>query len=727
MSANAEIGFVLGGLRCAGCAARVERELRAAPGVSEAAVNFAGSRALVRFDPGQSDVAALATRIESLGYVAHAFDPAASVRPAPTHEARLALARLLVAAFLAGNVMVISFALYFGALGDIDAGLRRGLRALALCLSLPALSWCAAPFWRGAWAGARRRELTLDVPIVLGISTAFVATALGTLREARDVFSDSAATIVFLMLLGRTLERSARARASAAIDALAARAPRRALRRERGALAEVDVEALLAGDRVVVPAGQRLPVDGRLLSPAADLDESLLTGEALPATRRAGELVNGGVLNLSSELELEVTRPASQGTIARLVGLLERAQAQRPELQRAVDRVAAWFAPAVLAVAAATCVGAVLAGSSGVDAALRGAAVLIVACPCALGLGTPAAVAAALGRGAQLGLWFKSGAALERASRIARVLIDKTGTLTWGRLELRQVLCAPTASPERVLELAADALGASSHPIADAVRRAASSRGLAPAGPAERLTLPGLGVEAGALACGSRELLERRGVALDASLAAAATAAREAGDSLAFVADGGKAVGALVLGDSLRPFARAAIQSLGRAGVSCALVSGDDLPAVRRAADAADIGEAIGRATPESKLERVRSELERGVHVAFAGDGINDAAALAAAELGFAFARGSDVTVEAADVVSHDPDLRSLPTALALGRAAMRRIRENLALAVAYNAIAVPLAIAGVIGPLSAALAMSGSSLVVTANALRLQRFGSTR
>jgi P-type Cu2+ transporter len=723
VSATRELGFVLGGLRCAGCAARIERELRGVAGVEQAAVNFASARALVRFDPAATDGPKLCARIESLGYDARGFDPSSVERPA-VREARSALARLLVAAFLAGNVMVLSFALYFGALGDIEPGLRRGLRWLALALSVPAVSWCAAPFWRGAWSGARRGELTLDVPIVLGISTAFVATLIGTLGETRDVWSDSAATIVFLMLLGRTLERAARARASAAIEALAARAPRLALRREASGLVEVAVDALAPGDRVVVAPGQLFPADARLLSGAADVDESLLTGEALPVTRATGAAVSGGTLNLSCEVEAEVTRSAAQGTVARLVGLLERAQAERPMLQRAVDRVAERFAPAVLGIAAVTVAGAALAGAGPLAALLRGAAVLIVACPCALGLATPAAVAAALGRGAQLGLWFRSGAALERAGRVERVLIDKTGTLTRGQLELTRVLCAQGVTPDELLRLAVSAVGASPHPIAEAVRRAAEARGIVPDPAGERRTLPGLGIEAGALACGSRALLAARGVALEAELEERVADAAAAGDSLAFVADGGKALGALALGDRLRPGARGALESLCRLGISSALVSGDHEAAVRLAAAAAGIDDAVSGATPEAKLARVRAERARGRRVAFAGDGINDAAALAAADLGFAFARGSDVTVAAADVVSHDADLRSLPTALALGRAALRRIRENLALAIVYNAIAVPLAIAGILGPLGAALAMSASSVVVTSNALRLRRFG---
>ncbi|MFI5315603.1 MAG: heavy metal translocating P-type ATPase [Myxococcota bacterium] len=719
---GAETGLALGGLRCAGCAARVERELRAAPGVRAASVNFATERALVRFDAGATDAAALAARVEALGYRASIFDPAALERPAD-REARSALARLLVAAFLAGNLMVVSFALYFGALQDIDADLRRALRWLALSLSVPALAYCALPFWRGALAGLRRRELTLDVPIVVGATTAFVASAAGTLGEARDVFTDSAATIVFLMLLGRTLERTARARASAAVECLAARAPRVALRRTAVGCERVPAESLVPGDRVLVAAGQAFPADGRLESGAAEVDESLLSGESAPVTRGAGCEVRAGTVNLSGDVEVEVTQTAAGGTVARLVGLLERAQADRPRVQRTVDRVAGVFTPAVLGIAALTALGCALAGAAPLDAALRAASVLIVACPCALGLATPAAVSAALGRAAQLGLWFKSGAALERAARVDRALLDKTGTLTEGRLDVTRVLAAAGVARDRVVATAAATVGASAHPIAAGIRREAARRDLSALVLGERRNLPGLGVEAGSQLCGSRALLESRRVALDPELDSAARSAARDGESLVFVADGGKSLGALAFADRPRSDARAAVARLVAAGIAPAVVSGDHEAAVRLAARGAGIAELQFGASPEAKLERVRAERARGARVVFAGDGINDAAALAAADLGFAFAHGSDVSLSAADVVSHDARLESLPVALELARSAVRRIRENLALAVVYNAVAVPLAIAGILGPFSAALAMSASSVAVTANALRLRRF----
>ena len=718
----AETGLFLEGLRCAGCALRVERDLRSAPGVRDASVNFATQRALVSFDAGATDDAALVSRIEALGYRALAYDPASLDRPA-ARDARSALARLLVAAFLAGNVMVISLALYFGALGGIEPGVRRALRWLAIGLSVPACTWCAWPFWRGALRGLARRELTLDVPVVLGLSTAFVASVLGTLGETHDVYMDSASMIVFLILLGRTLERGARARASGAVERLAARAPRRALRRTATGLEEVAVEVLAVGDRVVVAAGQAFPTDGTLVSPLAEIDESLLTGESLPVTRRAGEPVASGTRNLAGEVEAEVRVLASAGTVARLAGLLERAQASRPRVQRAVDRVASVFAPAVLGIAFATALGWAVAGASPLDVALRAASVLIVACPCALGLATPAAVSAALGRAAQLGILFKSGEALERAARIDRVILDKTGTLTEGRLEVARVLCSEGVDEAQLIATAASAVGASRHPVALGIRRAAEQRGLPLAGSEDTRTLPGLGIAAGRRLVGSRALLASRSVEVPQSLERAAAAEAETGSSLAFVAEGERALGALALADLPRADSRAAMERLSALGLRPALLSGDHAGAVQRAAERAGLAEAVADASPDAKLARVHAERAAGARVLVAGDGINDAAALAAADLGVAFAQGSDVTLHAADVVIHSPRLMTLPALVELSRAAMRRIRENLGIAIAYNAIAVPLAVAGVLGPLSAAVAMSLSSLVVTGNSLRLLRF----
>ena len=726
-----EVGLFLEGLRCAGCSGRIEKALREAAGVREATVNFTTHRARVVLDADAGGEAALVALVRGLGYDATPYDLERLDRPAE-RQARDALVRLLVAAFLAGNVMLISVALYLGTDGGLDDATRRGLRWLAVALSVPAATWCALPFWRGALSGLRRRELTLDVPVVLGVSTALVASVVGTVAETRHVFADSASMIVFLILLGRTLERSARARATGAVERLVALAPEHAVRRRGdGTCERVPVSELRVGDVVVVAPGERIPADGRIVAGESEIDEALVTGESVPVVRGVGARVVGATRSVFGEIEIEVRAPAGAGTLARIAALLERAQTGRPHVQRLADRVSTVFAPTVLVAAAGTALGWTLAGASAVDVALTAAAVLIVACPCALGLATPAAVMAAIGRAARLGVLFRSGEALERCAGAAQLLLDKTGTLTVGRPRVTELVAAPGVEGKTLLTTALAAEGASTHPVAQAIRVRAAEEGALPLPePAVRRARPGRGVVAGdgpeTLLVGSKKLLADHGVAVSGIVAERAAAAARRGDGLAFVARAGRCLGAIAFVDPLRDDAAPAVARLARLGVGTTLVSGDHLRAVLRASGAAGIERCAADVSPEGKVETVRAAraaAREGQRVVFAGDGLNDAAALAAADVGIAFAEGSDVTLHAADVVVTAPRLGALPDAVELARSAGRRIRENLGLALLYNAVAVPLAAAGVLRPLGAAIAMSLSSLVVTGNAIRLLRW----
>jgi len=724
----AETGLFLDGLRCTGCVNRVERALRAADGVRGASVNYTSHRAWVEFDEATTQTAALVACVEELGYTAVPYDPAALER-GPQTEARRALVRVLIAAFLAGNVMLLSAALYIGSYQGLDAETRRFLRWLALALSIPAVGWCALPFWRGAFRGLRRLEITMDVPIVLGIAISFAIGVAGTLAEADHLFMDSAAMIVFLILLGRTLESRSRARAAGAVDRLSALSPPTALRRGVSGVEEVPARELEVGDRVVVPAGQRVPADGFIVVGATEVDEALLTGESQPVLRQRGDAVVGGSQNTLCEIEVEVTAAIGAGTLARLSALLERAQTERPEIQRLADRVAAVFAPSVVAIAALTAVLWHAAGAGWFETALTAASVLIVACPCALGLATPAAVTAAIGRAASLGILIKSGEALERCARVNAAVLDKTGTVTTGSFVVESVICAPGVDRADLLAAAAAAEGASTHPLARALRRAATDAFAVWSDCDSRRTLPGRGVVAGTgdarLLVGSRALLEEHGVAADPVVEEAAAKLAERGLSLAWIARGSRALGIAALADPARPDARIATDRLRALGVQVSLVSGDHGLAVALAAERAGITEAHAEVAPEAKVEQVRRLREGGATLLVAGDGINDAAALAAADVGIAMARGSDVTLHAADIVIRAPRLAALADTVELARATLRRIRENLGFALAYNTVAIPLAMSGVLQPLHAAIAMSLSSLVVTGNAARLLRWRS--
>ncbi len=723
VAATAEAGLFLEGMHCAGCVSRVERRLREEPGVSDASVSFTSHRAVVHYDPERVGVDGLVSAVESLGFGAVPFDPEALERPA-AREARTALIRVLVAAFLAGNVMLLALGLYLAGPDGMEPGVRRGLRWLALALSLPAATWCAAPFWRGAWAGLRSREIPVDLPISLGIGAAFVAGVIGTWSDADHVFVDSAAMIVFLILLGRTLERGARARAAGAVERLAAMAPATALRRREHGLEEIPAARLEVGDRVVVPPGQAFPADGTIVLGRTEVDEALLTGESAPVVREPGEAVTGGSRNVVAEVEVDVVARPGEGVLARMAALLERAEAERPRVQRLVDRVARYFAPTVLVVAALTAVAWLASGRSGIEAALAAASVLIVACPCALGLATPAAVTAALGRAAAAGLLFKSGEAFERCAAADVVVLDKTGTLSEGRLAVRECVAAGGVSESEVLEAAVAAEGASVHPVAVGLREEAERRGLAAReAPEGRRIVPGRGVEAGALRVGSRSFLREAGVVVPEELEVRAEREARTGASLAFVADGPRVLGFVALEDPPREDAARAVERLGSLGLAAEVVSGDHPHAVRLAAERSGVPTWSAEVSPEEKVEAVRKLQAAGHTVIVAGDGVNDAAALAAGDVGMAMARGADVTVHAAEVVVRAPRLAALADAVDLSRATFRRIRENLTFAVGYNAVAVPLAVTGVLGPLGAAVFMSLSSLVVTGNAVRLLRW----
>ena len=729
MSAAAETGLFLDGLRCAGCVHSVERGLQAAPGVLEATANYTTHRALVRFSPNETDPSALVRVVEALGFEATPYDPAALDRPAQSAQ-RSALVRLLVAAFLAANVMMVAIALYIGAFEGQAPEVRRGLRWLAIALSLPAVTWCAAPFWRGAWRGLQQRRLTIDVPIVLGFGTAFATNIAGTIAETHHLYVDSAAMIVFLILLGRTLERRARGRASAAVDRLTALTPATALVIEAdGTLRSVEAAGLQPGDRVRVAPGETIPADGRIVRGSSEFDESLLTGESMPVLRECGTEVTGGTLNANAEVDVEILASPSAGTLARLAAVLERAQAERPQIQRLADRIASVFAPTVVVLAAATAIAWTLAGSGAFEAALAASAVLIVACPCALGLATPVAITVAVGRAASLGILVKSGEALERCAAVDKALLDKTGTITPGNVAVTAVEAAEGFGPDEVLQLAALAEGASTHPVARAITRTATAKGraasLAGVTEGDRSNRPGRGV---AYECAERRILvgsagflESEGVSIPEALGDAGRALAEEGQSLAWVASEGAAAGVIALIDPPRDDAREGIARLRALGVEPELLTGDHRAAAERVAALAGIDRQRAGVSPEDKLAAVRREQEGGARVLAVGDGINDAALLAAADVGCAMSCGADVTLHAADVVVRAPRVTAIPELVELARATFGRIRENLGFALLYNALAIPLAATGRLDPLWAAVAMSASSLAVIGNAARLQ------
>ncbi len=726
-----EVGLFLDGLHCTGCVHRVEKALRSSPGVEEASVNYTSHRALVKIDPRSTSADSLVEVVRNEGFEATPFDPEV-LSGRKDAGSRAALIRLLVAAFLAMNVMWISVALYTGAYEGMDPAVRRVLRILALALTLPAITWCAAPFWKGAATGFRQGRLTVDVPILAGLLTAFAAGIAGTWAEAQDLYMDSAATIVFLVLLGRTLERGARGRARAAVDRLTALIPAKALRVTPDGVEEVRVDQLGVGDRVRVPVGERVPADGRLVSGAAELDESPFTGEARPAIRHRGDPIIGGSGCLAVEMEVELEAAPGEGTLGRLAALLERAQAGRPQMQALADRVASVFAPVVLTLGAGTAAFWMWQGAPFLEVAMATAAVLIVACPCALGLATPAAMTAAVGRAASRGILVKSAAAFEQCAAVDALALDKTGTWSEGRPQVGEVVALEGVSERELLGWAARAEGSSTHPIAAALRahwalRFGDEQEPDPFLPEQIRVLAGKGIEARTddevVRVGSPGWLRENGAALPHELEAHAERMARSGQSLVAVSKDDRPLGLIALRDTPREDVVATAHRLRKLGVRTWLVTGDHDAAAALAVGDAPLEGVLANQTPEDKVNLVESLRSKGGRVLMAGDGINDAAALGAADVGLAMHRGSELTLEAADLVVRSNHLGAVADAIELSRATLSRIRENLTFAVLYNVAAVPLAMAGILDPLWAAVAMGASSVIVTVNSLRLLRW----
>jgi len=710
-----ETSLILEGIVCAACVWLNERHVRALPGVQEFAVNYSTHRARVRWDNERIRLSDILEAISAIGYHAHPFDPGRQEQ-VYRDERRAAMRRLAVAGLGMMQVMMLAVALYAGEHEGMDAGLKNFLRWVSMLLTVPVILYSGKSFFTSAWRDLRRHQLGMDVPVSLAIGGAFAASVWATLRGSGEIYFDSVTMFTFFLLAGRFLEMGARHRAGQAAEELVKLLPATASRLNDGNEERVPVTDLGPGDAVLIRPGESVPADGRVTEGSSSVDESLLTGESLPQLRKPGDLLVGGTVNNESPLLMQVDSVGEETVLSAIVRLLDRAQMEKPGIARLADRVAGWFVAGLLVLAAG--VAWWWWQHEPAHAFAVTLSVLVVTCPCALSLATPAALTAATGALTRLGVLTTRGHALETLAHATHMIFDKTGTLTEGRLRLDSVETFTTLDRNECLRIAAALEQGSEHPIARALIAEAPESPRAEA----MLASPGQGIEG--VVNGDRY---RIGVSAyvnelcmdDVSIS---------GDTLSSVVLGNEngALAHFCFADHLRAGAEVTIRQLQQLGLEVELLSGDELNAVQSVASTLGIDRFQARSRPEDKLARIRELQSAGAVVAMIGDGVNDAPVLAGAQVSLAMGGGTQLAHASADMVLLSEQLPHLVDAVRTSRRTLAVIRQNLAWALVYNIVALPLAAVGWVAPWMAAIGMSTSSLVVVLNALRLRNKGNS-
>ncbi len=721
-----EMDLVLSGIRCASCVWLIEKHLGRKDGVRHVRVNYATRRSTIRWNPAQTDAGAIASWIAELGYHPSPGETTAT-EEALDRERKDLLLRLGTAAFLSSQIMMVTTGLYAGYFQGMEPGYRTMFHLVAWALATPILLYSGYPFLKNTLGGIRSRMPGMDALVFLGSFSAY-AYSVAMIFAGGEVYFDTTAMIVTLILLGRYLEATARSRASDTISGLFRLAPSRARRILLGGegmprrVETVPVSAIRENDRIEIVPGERIPADGIVAEGISEADESLLTGEARPVPKAPGSRVFTGTVNGTGMLRIEVTGAGRNTALARIVRAVEEAQSRKTAVQRLADKVVVSFVPGVLLVSLLTLGGRLLAGNPAVPAFLASISVLVVACPCALGLATPLAVYMGTSAAQSRGILVKGGDVLETGSKVDTVFFDKTGTLTQGSPRLTDTAGFPLP-PDEVLGIAAALESSSEHSLAKAIRKEIPMGAFRDA--SDFRAHPGMGVE-GVLdgtryLLGREEFLGRRGIVPSREQREIARIWSEEGKSVIWLSDEMAVLGLLAVADALRAETAECVRILTRNGYHVRMVTGDGEGPSRKLARESGIGDVLCSLNPREKADEIRKARSGGAVLLMVGDGINDAPALSEADVGLAMGRGTDIAHDSADAVLMHEDLRLVPRFLSVSKKTMRIIRQNLFWAFSYNAVAIPLAVSGRLHPIVSAGLMAISSLVVVGNSLRLR------
>ena len=749
--ATEKVTLGIGSMTCASCVAHVERALGEVEGVVSASVNLATERATVEYVPGVAGISDMRHAVEDAGYSVSALVADEQDDAATPRDVVVLRTKFVASLAVAGVIMTLM------AVPGLGERFPFRMDYLLLALATPIQGWAAKQFYAGAWGALKHRTSNMNTLIAVGTSVAFLYSAAVTLLgdaafwegQATDTYFDTSTAIIGLVLLGRFLEARAKSGASNAIKALMGLQPKTARVLRDGQEADIAIEDLVVGDLVVVRPGERVPVDGEVVDGSSSVDESMLTGESVPALKTSGTEVFGATVNSTGSFTFKATRVGRDTMLSQIVRLVEDAQGSKAPIQRLADLIASYFVPVVIAVAAGVFVIWLVVGPSPsyVFAILTAVAVLIIACPCAMGLATPTAIMVGTGKGAEAGILIRSAEALERAHKVQVVVLDKTGTLTMGRPSVTDLIALGTSEDE-LLRLAASAERDSEHPLGEALVAGARERGLQLEEAREFEAMPGFGIEAkingSRLLLGNLALMEREGLSLNGLESKASEFSLE-GKTPMFVAASGEVNGIIAVADTLRPESRAAVQAMRAQGLEVVMLTGDNRRTAEAVAAQVGIDRIVADVLPGDKANQVKALQDEGRTVAMVGDGINDAPALAQADVGIAIGTGTDVAMEAADVTLVGGDLRGISAAIALSKATMRTIKQNLFWAFAYNVALIPIAAGvlyplfagggvpealrpalgefGFLNPILAAGAMAVSSVTVITNSLRLKGF----